>query len=464
MDIQIPKETLHWILRNGGIAVVSEEELRARHLVRIYDPERESHRLLTSKEYGELVAASIRVMRTYRGYIFAHDWNRMQGLIERRQVIAREDFVEIVGRAKAHVNAGVPPIFVPEMYTKALFVYHVKSKDRTVGEVRYESLFPGVDLIIQYGSGSYERKCAQAGAVITSRGEKRTKLSIQPADPKDVFRFRSRVFTQAGEIDPFFRLEILDYISRHFDFRTEERKGEILAEDEIVLTFLEEQLRDCPHDEHAYERWNRDASVVRERCWYLRYDPTERVRIACAYLLSLKEPPKNGESETFLRLCALFPDLCAERAAELKIRVRTLERERVQHALDIALREKDLRNLPPAVFTQEPWKTEALPEIRRVFSEICREYPLTHLFRNSDALHQSLPIPLRLALLPSFKALLDQIRLERLQTVSDEEFLNLFRTRQSTNYGHTKNDEWGNPEGRHLLDYIVRRRRSLCAS
>jgi hypothetical protein len=90
---------------------LTDEELKRMRAVRLHDPVTRASIVIPSKDYGGLYAHCAAILRKYEGYIFAHDLNRIRGLMRRHNVISHEDLFEISARAKALREDGIPPIF-----------------------------------------------------------------------------------------------------------------------------------------------------------------------------------------------------------------------------------------------------------------------------------------------------------------------------------------------------------------
>lgn len=454
------------IRSNGGLDKVSDSVLRQLNLVRLYDPTRKVSAVYSSAEYGRLVAKSLGLMRSYRGYIFAHDLNRIYGMIARHHTITETEIDSAYARAKAFIRAGIPPIFDERYYNKATFAYYVRlRKTNGTMEVCYQSLFPSIDFILQYGTGSYERNCAYMAVTHKGDGE-RSKIPLKSARIEDVRRFRSIAFTEDKKIEPLLIRDITDYVNRRFDIPNEEREQEIAELNLATFQFLEEQLRDLPHQPRSYELWNQDVEVVHERRWYLRYHPSERELIAQAYLQSLAGSPTQRDLRTFNYLSALFPEQCAVMRRHLGVKDRLNEYLSINAVVNEAAKTGNLSLVPQHVLVEEPWRSSFLPRYKDLFRSACRKLGDENpgdLLRNVEDLYAKLNIPPRIALLPELKAVLDEERLRAVQAMPDNDFIGMYcgaNSNRRNAIGLTRGDR-PNEAGKRLQGYIVGRAQEL---
>src|SRR3990167_11167807 len=76
------------------------------------------------------------MQRRYEGYLFTDDLRRLINTVTGADLVSNRDLGRMQKRAEAFIAAGIPPIF----------------------ERRFSLHFPLIDFLIQYGSGSHERR------------------------------------------------------------------------------------------------------------------------------------------------------------------------------------------------------------------------------------------------------------------------------------------------------------------
>ncbi|MBI2644712.1 hypothetical protein HYW94_00860 [Candidatus Uhrbacteria bacterium] len=244
-----------------------------------------------------------------------------------------------------------------------------------------------------------------------------------------MIEFRSKAFTSDGRIEPALIREVIDYASRHFAFQNEAQKNRILEGDQLIYLIVEELLRGMEVPSRRYLYWSGDISVVSQRCWYLDYDEETRRDIINAFFDALPGVPKGDDRKTFQRLVYLFPNEFTGRMEELVARELATADTVIANALAHAAFIHDYRHVPEAVFVQEPYKTryrsQIMTHFRAMAARLGRVDP-NKLFGNAVDLGNDLKIPSRLALVPEFKAILDDERLKVVTTMTDQDFLNCF--------------------------------------
>jgi hypothetical protein len=464
MSFPIPQEALDLITLRGGIGRISDEELRVIGVVRLYDPEHRCHQLIINREYGRLVALAKRIMRECEGYLFAPALARMRGLCGRIHYISRREMLSAAAAAETFMAAGVPPIFDADFLTRTTFVYFVRhTSSEAVREVRYENIFPTVDLILTYGAGSRERLQRMSAARLAEQGERRTKIPIFPANVDDVIRFRTRVFLADNRMDPHFIREMLHYVGTKFRFSDDARRRQVLQDLELALLFLEESLRDFQAPPNVFDTWDGNVNVVKERRWYLRFHPDERSRIVQAYYDSLSGPQRRANSLTLGMLQTLFREQAVPSDHELSARASELEREYLERAFELAASRLDLRGLPSRLYLTEPWATQYVPRLAEVFHRICERSAPAALFRNVAEASRQLPIPGGFAAQPPFKSILNEYRRRALESMLDGDFLAFVKNGDGKvpHWGHAKYADNRTDMGELLLTYVSDRYRSL---
>jgi hypothetical protein len=422
----------------GALSAVPRAVLRERGVRILYDEPRGIYTFLAESEYQALREQCLCTLKYNRGYIFAGDIDRIRRFLDGTQIISADDIARIRGRAKQFREEGIPPIFAVEFYAPSRIEYATYSEEG-IELPRVERLFPAIDFIIQFATGAYERKRAAIGASLDEQarrhGTKRNKkrklfIPIQPATVRDVREFRRVAFTPKGKISALLIRETLDYARKHFNFKSDAWRERALEIDHLAFLFLEETLRNLPHEPPEYASWDGTIKAVSKPKWYLRFKPEDRMRIAAAYFESLERIPfRKQDRAVYERMAATFPELARNIEVEVAKRQREQERQAIQRALDEARRKSDYSRVPEVVFVEEPWASQVIPEIEQFFRNACRrlggESPEV-LFSSVNHLHDFVAVPPRMAMIPRFKTILDEERLRAAQVIPDELFVELF--------------------------------------
>jgi len=171
----------------GPLSQLTDEELRVQRAVRLYDPVTQTYGVISMRDYGRLYARCCAILKHCEGYIFAHDLNRIRGLMARRNVISNQELSRVSARVRELRYSGIPPIFQSEWYNRTVFRYDLPGR-RTGPEntVSFESLFPSIDFLIQFGAGVLERKRAAMAASLQRSGGKGSKIPMFPASVADI--------------------------------------------------------------------------------------------------------------------------------------------------------------------------------------------------------------------------------------------------------------------------------------
>jgi len=457
----------------GSINDLTDEELKRMRAVRIHDPITRTSIVIPSKDYGGLYAHCVATLQNCEGYIFAHDLNRIRGLMARRNVISHDELTDIRRRANGLRNVGIPPIFTEEWCARTTFRYTVRDGiENGQTEVSFDCLFPVIDFLIQYGAGVYERRRAGMAVTLGRAKCKGNKIPLTPASSEDVLLFRRFAFMPNGRIDPLLMMEVLEYVSTHFQFHTQERCEDVLEFDLLAFTFLESELQDLPlkHptcEHRGYEDWDGDPLVVHERRWYLRFAPDTRIRIVQTYLDGLKGTLRGKDAKTFRFLQQAFPQQTLGMHQKMDMRQKELERAQLEEWIKNAFAQSDFRNPPSALLMLPEWNAEFLPRIKEGFRNTCQSLDASDpgaLFENVEYLAATLKVPKNLAYLPEFKRILDEERLEAARHLSDERFQLIFTdARKIIGIGHSKFRE-ESQAARALRAYLLERYRSLRAA
>lgn len=371
-----------------------------------------------------------------------------------QEMMVEYDLNRIAARAEAFRVAGVPPIFAPQFYGEAMR-----------GQRRL--LFPTVDFLLQYGAGVYGDRMREVGMSLDRRGirEGANRALIPPAKVEDVFRFRTLAF-DGDRIDAALRRDSTLYVAENFHFGNEGRMGNALENDQLVFLFLEEALQPLSGKEVERRCFDGNPSAVTRVRWYLGMDRQERSKAIDGFVASLPGILRAPERKALERISTLFPDLTVGVNQEIAARAAA---ERVEFEVRLwtqvraAIAGRDFRTVPQVAFVEEPWRQELLPQVERFFQEECArlaaENP-TALFGSAAELHEHMPVPYELGIVPRFKAILDEVRLKTARELSEETFLAIFPAGQSggakAGIGHTKSrDEL--PISRELREFVVTR-------
>lgn len=384
-----------------GIANIPETVLQAHQARRLYSTHREAHFLIMEAEYQAVCGICRGILKDCKGYIFAFDLVRIRGMLNGLEIMTRAELAQIRDRTREFKEAQIPPIFDSAFYAPTTGI------NSPTGQLL---LFPTVDFIIEFGVGSYETN------ILARKGKKvHPLLIIEPATVADVRAFRRIAFTREGKIDPTFIREALLYILEHFVEEDADRPW-IVEWDELVFMFLEDMLQYVAMDQpKTYTPWRGNMEEIKQKRWYLSYDPAIREDILRQYFATAA-----GQKNTKLnrRLQLLFSDKEIVLAADLQKNV-------LERLVEDGLTRKDLR-LPRQVFIDKhAWEIYG-ERIEACLCEMVRALPPETLFSNIFLWHEQISIYAGLLSIPRFKNMIDGIRLEIAQGMSDQDFLQQF--------------------------------------
>lgn len=427
---QIPREKWEIVARAGGISYCPAAKLAELGLVRLYHDETNVLRLVTTEFFQQLQGWCWHTIRMYRGYISAADLDRLEGVLAGKEIVEYDDLDGIKRRAQGFIEAGLPPLFDRGHYEPAPYTYFAPARGGRGWVQRTLRLFPTTDFLIQFATGIYERRHRGQAVAWERSGKKgRPQFVIMRTFVRDVQDFCQMAFTSDGRIDPLLMTETLAYQEEHFRFRSEERKEEVCENGRLIFLFLEELLSDLRPATPSYVAWDGNLEVMSERRWYLRFDPDIREKMVQTYLDRLPTRLSKKQQGTVSRLRVLFPHLCQGLEDTLTLRRTEEAHAELERRVDHAIASGDFRGMPDRLFTEEPWRSRVLPAAERAFDVACRGLEsgaLETLFGDASYLHTHIKMPSRLALVPTFKAQLDRVRLEVAQRLPDEKFLELF--------------------------------------
>lgn len=404
-DLRATPEAL--IETYGGMRNIPENVLATHGYACIHREESNDIIIVDSDWPGKAKGISVRLLRDYRGYIYANHVRRLLGTINGTDLVMPKDLTAVETRAKAFIEAGIPPIF-----------------DHRFGDRN----FPLIDYLVQYSTGAYHRRVA-AKAIAKAAPE------VNPATINDVREFRSVAFLADGTLEPPLIREIILATGNNFRFQNHVTRTHVLSQIEEALRFLEATLRDLPHEPRRYFKVppGSEEVLVAKRRWYLTVRPDKRQAVVRAFLdLLSREETKQRLRILRDRLEPVFPEWCEEQSNARRTERRQAEKIDEHDArLNAAIAAQDFRDLPHECFFREPWKTP----LRLALEAYAEELVATiddETFRKLACLHrttlwQLLPIsraPCAMGYLPeSFVQILFRYREDRVRSMSDDEFL-----------------------------------------
>ena len=418
------------ITQFGSIKNIPEASLKENGLRRLFDEKSGAQSLVSESEFNRLRSDCYRILNTFRGYIFAHNLDRIHRYLRGKENIDEKLLGMIARRAEAFQEAGIPPIFDPDFLVPNQFEHASLGSDGQETLLK-ENLFPTVDFIIQYATGAYQRKKAAITIKSKEKIGKRpsTKIAIQPATLRDVQDFRKCAFTPEGKINSLLIKETLQYARDNFEYQSEGSRANLEQFNGLVFLNLEEMLRDVSTDPTSFADWSGDLTVVKEDRWYLNYTPEKALEIAQAFFNSLQRKPTGEERKSFLRMAALFPELALPRANELGIKEIADPSVLASKVIEAATQKQDYSKIPQEYLIEEPYCSQLAPILqsfmRGKLTELIQEDP-TCVFVNVGELPSLIKIPRGLGAAPGFKEIFDEVRIEAVSLLTDEEFKRLF--------------------------------------
>lgn len=130
-------------------------------------------------------------------------------------------------------------------------------------------LFPTVDFILQFATGTYEKR--NAYFAIKRRGIRDNKdaIPVQPATVQDVLDFRRVAFTEEGHINAFLVRETDFYVEAQFKVGSSEYLKTLLENNRVAFLYLQDALWILPCENPRYVQWDGSVGVVADWKWYL---------------------------------------------------------------------------------------------------------------------------------------------------------------------------------------------------
>ncbi len=426
----------------GGVANVPNKVLVAHGYRRIVSWLDGSSRIEDIEEIEKGPGRARWLQKTYRGYVFADDWTALNAMAAGKHLVPKRDRVHMRQRAEAFKDAGIPPIFDPCI----------------------ECGFPWVDCLIAWSTGSMgasvRMRASTEGIDFTRPGR------VTPISIAEVRAFRSLAFMDDGTIDPPLVEEAILYLQESFVFRNDETRDHCLAQARRVFAHLEVALHTLPHEPR---RFLADplchVEFVRERRWYLKVAPALREEMARRYL----DTPRDGSYHKIKsRLRLLFPNVVDAHDAE-----QTAAREAaLEAAVGQAIASQDVSPLPVEAFRSHP-RAEELCALwvvnyrQRLAVEASRKGAVWCL-RSMEIGKTATPAMQEIIGFARVAEAFDQFRLTLLQSLSDAEFMAVFKryTRGKSHVSLTSvglRGEHGSNASEALRAYIVGRMDQLRA-
>lgn len=366
------------------------------------------------------------IFRSYKGYIFSMDHQMLVEMARGERAINDSLIAHAVGRARNLRNAGIPPIYDTALFGRSSGAEMIDG-DKLIGTT---NKFPVVDYIIQFGAGVLESRrvarMVQAKRVMGKEARKAT-IAMWSCNADDVLKFSTASFDETGSILlPLIR-EVMHHTSTRFRFRSDEHEELALRHTEKVFTYLERQLRPLALKAHrSYEQWDGDVSVVAEPRWYMRFNPVEHNRIASAYQESLTVVPTGSARGVYDRMAASFPHIVTS------LWGRGMARINMEVAIEYAIETADFALLPSHLFSaQSPdqrVRNAAIAHLKKQCDAWIAQRDLVVIGSLSQLIRNAgLPVAVRSE--AEFKDLIADVRLAIVKTLSDDEFVERFSTK-----------------------------------
>lgn len=347
------------------------------------------------------------VQRKYDGYLFTDDLRRLINTVAGTDLVSNRDLVLMQKRAKAFIEAEIPPIF----------------------ERRFCLNFPLIDFLIQYGSGSHERR-------IRARAAQGVSTKLNPASAEDVRIFRSIAFLDNGTIEEPLIREILHYCAKTYGFKNEDTRNFVLSQTEAAMRFLGNTLRDLSHEPRRYVDIlpGTEELAINGRRWYLHVRPEKREELVRAFLAKLtREETQQRLHILRMRIEPMFPEWCTEQTVQMRAERRAEEEAKENSArVRRAIETLDFREVPAPCFEREPWASLLRPALNRYTNEVIEMLDdeglkqLCNTSRSAMRPHVLVNLPKSFVLPIELWVMMQRERTRRVRAMDDEEFLRIF--------------------------------------
>ncbi len=415
MDRVRPLMTVHC-----SVSQIPEEALWQAGVKRLHRKRDHLFAFVDLAEYETTCHRARRLLVSCEGYFYAGEYDDLKLTLAGEMMVSGKILDQIERRARNFRAAGVPPIF------SSAYMGHVvrelPANETRPAPVQVDGYFPVIDLIVQLTAGTLHNRIA--ARAMDQRARKRGRVGFIPiphATPDDVRAFCARAFTPDGRIKPALIREAADYVS---------------------FLWLEEMLRNVNVPRETPKPWNGDFTILDKRLWHLWYDTATIKTIINDFVASLSGTPKGEERKRFRRLCFLFPEELAGRMDTLEAKDQEARDAAIVSMMAHAALTHDYRRVPEAVFVEEPYKSRYRNLITHHFRAMAARLGHTNpdkLFGNAQLLGNDLKVPERLALVPEFKAILDDERLKTVTAMTDQDFVSCFTSGgRRSSIGHAK--------------------------
>lgn len=417
---------LNLVRQYGNVTAIPESELVANGLMRIGTPERTSVRLVSESLLRHRIGTSLRLLRDYRGYLYARDYELLNRVADRKSDIPDRWLTKIEVRAKELKEAGLPPLHVPEHFGPSRGVKYVEMirGPRGYGWKQlhgYAYTFPTIDFIVSYVVGQVGKKQANLAKLAAQAARTEGAIGFYPPATKEDFHvFLAGAFDEDGVMLPQVRAEVLYYVRHRWSFKNDESQQMTLDRIQACLDHLETQLGPLSKSvELEYQEWTGDLSVVNEPFWYIAFRPEDREPIVQAYFLAVTDKPTGKDRQVAQRMCDAFEHLAPERLR------RYLEGEVIEYVLETG----DFRGVPRELLHPEADDLRvyqaALAHARRTCQELALSLDST-LLKPVHLVAPALGLSRLLFRHQEFLDVLNEARLQVLAKMSDEAFRNRF--------------------------------------
>ncbi len=407
-DLRASTDTL--VTRYGSIQNIPEDVLNSHGYVRFHRQTQGGLTIVDADWPKKAKGLSVWMQKKYAGYLFADHLRRLYHTVKGTDLVLNRDLARMQRRAKAFIEAGIPPIF----------------------DKRFSVGYPLIDFLVQYATGSYERRAA--GKVASNATQ-----HLNPATIEDVRLFRSVAFLQDGTIEEPLIREILFYCEKTYNFKSDETRTYVLSQTEAGMRFLGEILRDLPHEQRQYVDvlpGHEEAAISRRR-WYLPIRPDKREGIVRTFLAILEQEETAKRLEVLhQRLLPIFPEWCAEFSTENRA-LKRADRKQAEYDAVVAKAVAELvfDEVPPVCFTREPWATPLTEALMRRAALLVTDISPRNFQNLAVASRSTMCILLGLrSAVPLPKAcyeFLHAYREKRLRQMDDAEFTKSFPYRTS---------------------------------
>lgn len=350
----------------------------------------------------------------YSGYLNADDRAEFKDFLYKNKPLFKANPYDAMIRAERFIGGNVPPIF---------------SEDYEV-QLENGKAYPTLEQLVLIGSGNYNQRLA-AKAVQKTRldsnwGKKSNPeqtLHIPRASLEDVLEFGQKAFDN-GVINPVLLRDIAYRLS---ETRVAENNIENYTQKfEEIGAYLTQVLTPFIPVTRTYEKQYTEGMdlefVGKKDAWYLDYAPEDREKIVREYMSkTLFSNDSKTDFQKYLRVKSLFPQLFGESTNSDETRKEYVTRNtRLEYSL--ATRDLKPNEIPSINFKslseQEDLREDYLNRVRAYVSSLGNE--VLNNVNKIGSLNQGLTSISEIA------DIVNQRRLEYIQTLGDSEFLSYF--------------------------------------